>query len=115
MENLKVKDDMDMESFIEAAEHSYYHGSDLSVQVLSTMLKIPIAALNSHFLWVSMPYISVYECPVLVVMDSVGNFHGTGTNSLYCIYVYNKFYLVFVFKCTQNSLQFFRAIGSKLG
>ena len=28
-------------------------------------------------------------------MDSVGNFHGTGTNSLYYIYVCNKFYLLF--------------------
>ena len=81
MENLKAKDDMDMESFFEATEHSYYHGSDLSVRVLSRMLKILIAAWNSHFLWVSTPYISVYKCRVLVV------FHGTGTNSLYCICV----------------------------
>ena len=66
MENLKAKDQMDMESFIEAAEHSFYHGSDLSVHVLSRMLKIPIVAWNSHFLWVSTPYISVYDCPVLV-------------------------------------------------
>ena len=90
MENLKAKDQMDMESFIEAAEHSFYHGSNLSVRVLSRMLKIPIAAWNSHFLWVSTPYISIYDCPVLVVMDSVNNFHGTGTNTLHCVYVCNK-------------------------
>ena len=78
MENLMAKDDLDMESFIAAAEQSNYHGSDLVVRVL----KIPIAAWNSHFLWVSSPYISIYECPVLVVMDSVRNFHGTGTHSL---------------------------------
>ena len=82
MENLTAKDDLDMESFIAATEQSNYHGSDLAVLVLSQMLKIPIVAWNSHFLWVSSPYISIYECPVLVVMDSVRNFHGTGTHSL---------------------------------
>ena len=81
-ENLMAKDDLDMESFIVAAEQSNYHGSDLGERVLSRMLKIPIAAWNSHFLWVSSPFISIYECPVLVVMDSVRNFHGTGTHSL---------------------------------
>ena len=115
MENLKAKDQMDIESFIEAAWHSFYHGSDLSVCVLSRMLKIPIAAWNSHFLWVSTPYISIYDCPVLVVMDSVGNFHGTGINALHCVYVCNKCYLVFVLQCSQNFLKCFRAIGSKLG
>ena len=69
---------MDMTAYIEAAEFSLYHGSDLALRVLSRMLKIPIAAWNSHFIWVSAPYVSVYECPVLVVMDCVGNFHGTG-------------------------------------
>ena len=77
-----AKDDLDMESFLVAAEQSNYHGSDLVVRVLFPMLKIPIVAWNSHFLWVSSPYMSVNECPVLVVMDSVGNFHGTGTHSL---------------------------------
>ena len=77
-ENLKAKDKMDMTAYIEAAEFSLYHGSDLALRVLSRMLKIPIAAWNSHFIWVSAPYVSVYECPVLVVMDCVGNFHGTG-------------------------------------
>ena len=62
-ENLMAKDDLDMESFIAAAEQSNYHGSDLAVRVLSQMLKIPIAAWNSHFLWVSSPYISIYKCP----------------------------------------------------
>ena len=43
-ENLRAKDEMDMTTFIEAAEFSYYHGSDLALRVLSRMLKIPIAA-----------------------------------------------------------------------
>ena len=30
-ENLMAKDDLDMESFIAAAEQSNYHGSDLAV------------------------------------------------------------------------------------
>ena len=67
-----------MTAFIEACKCSYYHGSDFALRVLSRMLKIPIAALNSHFIWVSAPYISVYECPVILVMDCMGNFHGTG-------------------------------------
>ena len=77
-ENLKSKDEMDMTAFIEAAEFSYCHGSDLALRVISRMLKIPIAAWNSHFIWISAPYISVYECPVVLVMDCVGNFHATG-------------------------------------
>ena len=76
---------MDMTAFIEAAEFSYYHGSDLALRVLSRMLKIPIAAWNSHFIWVSAPYISVYECPVLLVMDCVGNFHATGDHDNWLI------------------------------
>ena len=67
-----------MTTFIEAAKFSYYHGSDIALRLLSRMLKIPIAAWNSYFIWVSAPYISVYECPVLLVMDCVGNFHATG-------------------------------------
>ena len=78
LENLKAKDEMDMTIFIKAAEFSYYHGSDLALRVLSRILKIPIAAWNFHFIWVSAPYISVYECPVIVVMDCMGNFHPTG-------------------------------------
>ena len=69
---------MDMIAFIEAGEFSYYHGSDLALRVLFRMLKIPIAAWNSHFIWVSALYLSVYECPVVVVMDCMGNFHLTG-------------------------------------
>ena len=76
---------MDMTAFIEAAEFSYYHGSDLALRLLSRMLKIPIAAWNSHFIWVSALYISVYECPVLLVMDCVGNFHATGDHDNWLI------------------------------
>ena len=76
---------MDMTTFIEAAKFSYYHGSDIALRVLSRMLKIPIAAWNSHFIWVSAPYISVYECPVLLVMDCVGNFHARGDHDNWLI------------------------------
>ena len=110
-ENLKAKDYLTIEDFIEAAEFCFYHGSDLALRVISAMLTIPIAVWNSHFIWISAPYISVYECPVLVVMDCGGNFHGTGNSHSLPMFHLQISIISISEKCTNKIFPLFSSLG----
>ena len=78
-ENLKARD-MSMDEFVRCASNSTFHGMDLSLLVLSKMLKVTIGVILPEYVWISCPDVNLREVSVLIVYDGRKCFYGTGTS-----------------------------------
>ena len=75
--NLSLRE-MSMDRFMRAAMNSQFHGFDLSLLVLSKMLKVVIAFIHPDYIWLSTPDANVSEASVVLVYDGSSHTYGTG-------------------------------------
>ena len=72
--------DMNMDQYVRSASNSNYHGMDLSLLVLSKMLKVTIGIIMPDYVWISYPDVNLQDLSVLIVFDRQKCFYGTGTS-----------------------------------
>ena len=70
--NLSMRE-MSLDRFMKASMNSPFQGFDLSLLVLSKMLKVVIAFVHPDYIWMSTLYVNISVASVVVVFD--GNFH----------------------------------------
>ena len=59
--------------YLEKVNNSNFHGFDLSMIVLSKMLKVVILMQHPDYLWLSCPDVNVKEALVVMVYDGIKN------------------------------------------
>ena len=77
--NLKTRD-MNFDTFVHAISNSTYTGVDLTLMILSKMLKVLIGLVHPDYIWLSHVDVNVREASVIIVYDGHKVFHGTGAN-----------------------------------
>ena len=78
--NLQERD-ITFDQYFRSASNSKYHGMDLSLIVLSKMLKVTIGIIMPEYVWLSCPDVNMREASVLMVFDGQNCFYGTGKSS----------------------------------
>ena len=63
---------------MKASMNSLYHGFDLSLLVLSKMLKVVIAFVDPEYIWMSTPDVNISEASVVLVFDGKYHIYATG-------------------------------------
>ena len=71
--------EISFDKFVHAVSNSTYHGFDLSLMILSKMLKVVIAFVHLEYIWMSAPDVNMREASVVLVYDGHKCLHGTGT------------------------------------
>ena len=71
---------MDFDHFYCAVSNSGYTGINLTLMVLSRMLKVIIAIVHPDYIWLSHADINIREATVVLVNNGQRVFHATGTN-----------------------------------
>ena len=71
---------MDFDHFYHVVSNSGYMGIDLTLMVLSRMLKVIIAVVHPDYIWLSHADVIIREATVLLVYNGQRVFHTTGTN-----------------------------------
>ena len=69
---------MSMDKFVKAVMNSEFHGFDLSLLVLSKMLKVVIALVHPDYIWLSNPDANLSEASVVLIFDGKLHTYGTG-------------------------------------
>ena len=69
---------MSLDRFVTASMNSPYHSFDLSLLVLSKMLKVVIAFVNPEYIWMSTPDVNISEASVVLVFDGKYHIYATG-------------------------------------
>ena len=75
--NLSMRE-MSLDRFVKACMNSPFHGFDLSLLVLSKMLKVVIAFVHPDYIWISMPDVNISEASVVIVLDGKFHIYATG-------------------------------------
>ena len=70
--------EISFDKFVHAVSNSTYHGFDLSLMILSKMLKVVIAFVHLEYIWMSAPDVNVREALVVLVYDGHKCLYGTG-------------------------------------
>ena len=63
---------------MKACMNSPFHGFDLSLLVLSKMLKVVIAFVHPDYIWMSVPDVNISEASVVIVFDRKFHIYATG-------------------------------------
>ena len=71
---------MDFDYFYHAVSNSGYTGINLTLMVLSRMLKVIIAVFHPDYIWLSHADVNIREATVVLVYNGHRVFHTTGTN-----------------------------------
>ena len=71
--------ELNYDMFVKKLLNSTFHGFDLTMMVLSKMLKVVILMPYMDYLWISMPDINILEASVVLVYDGVRTINSTGT------------------------------------
>ena len=69
---------MTIDDFVKAASNSHYNGMDLSLLIISKMLKVVIAIILPDYIWISCLDVNVREASVVIVYYGHKCFYGTG-------------------------------------
>ena len=69
-----------IDDFMKAVMNSSYHGYDLTLLILSKMMKVVIALIHPDYIWMSTPDVNVLEASVVLVYDGDVLIQGTGTS-----------------------------------
>ena len=77
--NLEARD-MDFDCFYHVVSNAAYMGIDLTLMVLSRMLKVIIAVVHPDYIWLSHADVNIRETTVVLVYNGQRVFHVTGTN-----------------------------------
>lgn len=72
---------MDLDTYLEKITDSTFHGFDLSMMVLSKMLKVVILMQHPDYLWLSTPDVNVKEASVVLVYDGIKTINSTGMSN----------------------------------
>ena len=75
--NLSMRE-MSLDRFMKACMNSPFHGFDLSLLVLSKMLKVVIAFVHPDYIWMSTPDVNISEASVVIVFDGKFYIYATG-------------------------------------
>ena len=71
--------DLNFDQFVKKVSNSTFHGYDLTMMILSKMLKVVILFQHPDYLWISTPDVNVLEASVVLVYDGTQTINGTGT------------------------------------
>ena len=71
--------DLNFDQFVKKVSNSTFHGYDLTMMILSKMLKVVILFQHPNYLWMSTPDVNVLEASVVLVYDGTLAINGTGT------------------------------------
>ena len=71
--------ELNFDQFVKKLSNSTYHGYDLTMMILSKMLKVVILFQHPDYLWISTPDVNVIEASVVLVYDGAQTINGTGT------------------------------------
>ena len=74
--NLDLRE-LNFDQFIKKLSNSTYHGYDLTMMILSKMLKVVILFQHPDYLWISTPDVNVIEASVVLVYDGAQTINGT--------------------------------------
>ena len=69
---------MSLDRFVKASMNLPYHSFDLSLLVLSKMLKVVIAFVHPEYIWMSTPDVNISEASVVLVFDGKYHIYATG-------------------------------------
>ena len=72
------KREMLLDRFVKSAMNSPFHSFDLSLLVLSKMLKVVIAFVHPDYIWMSMPDVNISEASIVLVFDGRFHIYATG-------------------------------------
>ena len=75
--NLSMRE-MLLDRFVKASMNSPFHGFDLSLLVLSKMLKVVIAFVHPDYIWISTMDVNISEASVVMVFDGKFHIYATG-------------------------------------
>ena len=68
------------DDYIKAVKATSYHPYDLTLLVLSKLLKVVIALLHPDYIWLSTPDVNVTEASVVLIYNGDMLIQGTGTS-----------------------------------
>ena len=77
--NLKARD-MNLDTFVHQVSNSRYTGFDLTLMILSKMLKVIIGLVHPDYIWLNHVDVNVREASAIIVYHVHKVFHGTGAN-----------------------------------
>ena len=69
---------MTFDKFYTALKQCRYHRFDLTLLVLSRMLKVVISVLHPEYIWLSNLDVNVYDANVFLILDQREEFTATG-------------------------------------
>ena len=102
-----------IDDFTKAVMNSSYHGYDLTLLILSKMMKVVIALIHPDYIWMSTPDVNVLEASVVLVYDGDVLIQGTGTSletvSLFfvvCVCVCGELLILMLSLVTKNYFTF---------
>ena len=75
--NLDLRE-LDFDTYVHKMTSSNFHGLDLTMIVLSKMLKVIIMMQHPDYVWLSCTNVNVTEASVVLVYDGVKTIHTTG-------------------------------------
>ena len=75
--NLSMRE-MSLDRFMKESMNSTFHDFDLSLLVLSKMLKVIIAFVHPDYIWMSTPDVNISEASVVLVFDEKYHIYATG-------------------------------------
>ena len=70
---------MTIDDYTKEVMNLTYHGYDLTLLVLSKLLKVVIALIHPDYIWMSNPDVNILEALVVIVYDDDMLLQGTGT------------------------------------